>query len=386
MKRHTISPRKDWQRKVEALGFSFHSLDDVYWDETAAYSFTMKEVDLIEKATNELHQLCLDTVQHIIDNNLFGKLRIPEEVVPFILKSWNGDRPSIYGRFDLQFDGSGVPKMLEYNADTPTSLLESAVIQWHWLQDFDAAKDQFNSIHEKLIAYWKMLREGGYLYDGPVYFASIDESVEDIVTTEYMRDVANQGGLPTEFIFMKDIGWNGEEFTDESERPIKNLFKLYPWEWLINEEFAEHLAGEKNDMNWIEPAWKMLLSNKGFLPIMYGLFPDCPYLLKSYFDTDAAAHMSEFANVGYVKKPLLSREGANITIVGKDFKKVAETFGEYGEEGFIYQELCELPSIENNHALIGSWVIGGESAGICMRESEYLITTNKSRFIPHYIE
>jgi glutathionylspermidine synthase len=346
----------------------------------------MKEVDVLEKATNELHQLCLDTVQHIIDNDLFAKLWIPDGAVPAILTSWNGDRPSIYGRFDFRFDGRGVPKLLEYNADTPTSLLESAVIQWHWLQDYDAAKDQFNSIHEKLIAYWKMLREGRYLHDGLVYFASIDESVEDIITTEYMRDVANQAGLSTEFIYMKDIGWNGVEFTDEEERPIKNLFKLYPWEWLIHEEFADHIREEMHDMNWIEPAWKMILSNKGFLPIMYGLFPDCPYLLKSYFDTEIDAHMHEFAESGYVKKPLLSREGANITIVGKDFETIAETDGEYGEEGFIFQELCELPTLENKHPLIGSWVIGGESAGICVREAESLITTNKSRFIPHYIE
>jgi glutathionylspermidine synthase len=386
MKRLKILPRSNWQKKVEDLGFSFHSLDDVYWDESAAYSFTMNEVLMLEEATNKLHEMCLAAVQHIIDKDLFHLLKIPQEFVPLIKESWDNDAPSIYGRFDFSYDGTGYPKLLEYNADTPTSLFESAVVQWHWLQDYNASKDQFNSIHEKLIEYWKMLKD--YLREGKVYFSSIDDSIEDIVTAEYMRDTTIQAGLDTEFIFVRDIGWNGACFTDLDENDITNIFKLYPWEWLVYEDFGQNLLIDKAKAFWIEPAWKMILSNKGFLPILYKLNPSSPYLLKAYFDTDVRNPEMEFPFTGFVKKPLLSREGANIEIFepGIKMKKVLATGGDYGEEGFIYQELKKLPCFEGRFPVVGSWVVGGESAGIGIREADNLITTNKSRFIPHFIE
>lgn len=386
MKRLSIPPRDNWQQKVEELGFSFHSLDDVYWDESAAYSFTMNEVLMLEEATNKLHEMCLQTVQHIIDKDLYHLLKIPKEFVPFILRSWDGDEPSIYGRFDFSYNGTGYPKLLEYNADTPTSLFESAVVQWHWLQDYNSSKDQFNSIHEKLIAYWAMLKD--YLHVSPVYFSSIDDSIEDIVTAEYMRDTAIQAGLDTDFIFVRDIGWNGSNFTDLNEEVMTNIFKLYPWEWLIHEDFGSNLLNDAAQTYWIEPSWKMILSNKGFLPILYKLFPSSPYLLKSYFDTDCRNPEMEFPFTGYVKKPLLSREGANIEIFepGIEMKKTLITDGEYGEEGFVYQELKKLPEFNGNYPMVGSWVVGGEAAGIGIREANSLITTNKSRFVPHFIE
>ncbi len=379
MKRVEITPRKDWQSKVEALGFSFHTLGDVYWDESAYYSFTMNEILTLEKATNELHELCLDTVQQIIDHNLYSQLCIPDEFIPIILRSWNEDEPSIYGRFDFRFDGNGVPKMLEYNADTPTSLLESSVVQWHWLQDFNQHADQFNSIHEKLIAYWTELKP--YFGVRRVYFASVSDNTEDIITTEYMRDTAIQAGLLTEYIAVEDIGWNGSsnEFTDLNEDSIKNIFKLYPWEWLIHEEFGQNLLKDINKAYWIEPAWKMIVSNKGFLPILYRMHKSCPYLLPAYFDSESHS-LSDYA-----RKPIFSREGANIDLI-KQNKLLAGSGGEYGEEGFIVQQLCELPNFNQNYPVIGSWVIGGEAAGIGIRESNTLITTNTSRFVPHLIE
>jgi glutathionylspermidine synthase len=62
-----------------------------------------------------------------------------------------------------------------------------------------------------------------------------------------------------------------------------------------------------------------------------------------------------------------------------------ETEGEYGEEGYIYQELCELPTFDGNSVLVGSWLIGQEPAGIGLRESDSMITDNGSRFLPHLI-
>ena len=376
MKRHRIKPRLNWQQKVEEIGFKYHTLDSLYWDESAFYEFSAKEVDTIETATNDLWEICLKAVQHVIDNRLYDKFHIPEWFIPHIEDSWNNDAPAIYGRFDFSLE-KGIPKLLEFNADTPTSLFESSVVQWYWLQDFDPKSDQFNSIHEKLVDYWKYLKD--YLYDYPLHFSAVMESVEDITTTEYMRDCAIQAGLDTKFLPIGEIGWDNENsvFVDNEFLQIKNIFKLYPYEWLINEDFGRNILLDRNRTFWIEPSWKMILSNKAILPILWKLNYGHDNLLESYFEED-----SQLLGLNYAKKPLLSREGSNIQLM-KYGNVISETAGDYGEEGYIYQKLCPLPEFDRNYPLIGSWVVGQESAGIGIRESDQLITDNMSRFVPH---
>ena len=375
MQRIKTSPRNNWQTAVENLGFGFHTTDVPYWDETAYYSFTLTEIEELEKATNTLWELCLKAVQHVIDNKLYSKFHIPEKYIAYIEKTWNDEVPSIYGRFDLCYK-NGKIKMLEFNADTPTSLYEAGIVQWFWLQDFAKNKDQFNSIHEKLIAYWKYLKV--YLQPGKLHFTCLKETLEDLTNTEYMRDCAIQAGLETKLVFIDDIGWdeNARQFVDMEEESIRNIFKLYPWEWLAAEQFGKNILEDSNNTFWIEPSWKMILSNKAILPILWQLNPDCEYLLPAYFDEN---RMKD-----YVKKPILSREGANIEMV-KHYGTIEKTDGEYGQEGFIYQQLFELPDFDDKYPVIGSWIIGQEAAGIGIREANNLITDNKSRFIPHLI-
>ncbi len=376
MERIIINPRNNWQSAVEKLGFGFHTTNIPYWDESAYYSFSMPEILKLEKATAELWDLCLGAVQHVMDNNLYHQFGIPEYIIPIIEKSWTEDHPAIYGRFDLAYKDGNI-KLLEFNADTPTSLYEAGIVQWFWLQDFDKNKDQFNSIHEKLIAYWRYLKQ--YLYDDTLYFTCLKETLEDLTNTEYMRDCAIQGGLETDLIFIDDIGWDEsrEVFVDMKEKEIKNIFKLYPWEWLLKEDFGKNIVADKNKSLWVEPAWKMILSNKAILPILWQLYPNCPYILPAYFEADRLTE--------YVKKPILSREGANIEIVQNNVT-LQKTGGEYGEEGFIYQELYSLPAFSGNYPVIGSWIIGQQPAGMGIREASSLITNNTSRFVPHLIE
>ena len=156
MKRETITPRPDWRAKAEAFGFTYHTHEQgAYWDESACYEFSSREVDELEAAANTLHQLCIDAAQVVIDRGWWARLGIPASAVPVILASWDRDDPSLYGRFDLAYDGASPPKLLEYNADTPTALIEAAVVQWYWLQELFPHADQFNSIHERLIGAWR---------------------------------------------------------------------------------------------------------------------------------------------------------------------------------------------------------------------------------------
>lgn len=374
MNRIPTTPRQNWQQKLEELGFGFHSLEDAYWDESAYYEFSRIETDNLEKATAELWEMYLEAVEHVISKNLFFKFQIPEWFRKPITDSWENDAPSIYGRFDLGYDGNQI-KLLEFNADTPTSLFEGSVVQWYWLKDKFPDNDQFNSIHEKLVEYWKYLRP--YLSCDFVHFASLN-NIEDVTTVEYMRDCASQAGLETQFISVQDIGWAEEikEFIDENREVMQVIFKLYPYEWILAEEFGKKLAGNLHKTQWIEPAWKMLASSKAMLPVLWELYPNHPYLLESYFEP---RHF-----VSYAKKPLYSREGANISLF-RNYRPVEENSGMYGKEGYIYQQLFDLPNLDGNFPVIGSWIVGQEPAGIGVRESVNLITNNLSRFVPHLI-
>lgn len=375
MERIKTDIREDLEKKLEEIGFGYHYIDGVYWDESAYYKLSMEEVNRIEEATLTLWDMCLEAVQHVIDNDLYDKFAIPEYMKPMILKSWEEDHPSIYGRFDFCVKDNMV-KLLEFNADTPTALFEGSVVQWHWLQEKFKEKDQFNSIHEKMIDYWKYLKK--YLNDGPLYFSCVTDTLEDLTTIEYMRDCAIQAGLDTRLIMIDEIGFDNENefFVDMDGNRIKNIFKLYPYEFMVREEFGEMLVKDI-DCLWIEPSWRMILSNKAIMPILCELYPESPFLLKTSFEN----------NIGdnYVMKPILSREGANIRLI-KNGVEIEATEGEYGEEGYIYQELCELPEFDGNYPVVGSWIIGQESAGIGIREANTLITNNLSRFVPHLID
>ena len=373
MKRISISPRYNWKETTEKQGLIYSTLYDgsLYWDESAYYEFSSKEIDEIERVTNVLHQLYLDAAQHIIDNNLFDKLKIQEPIIQLIKDAWDKEPPALYGRFDLGYDGKNI-KLLEYNADTPTSLIEASIIQWYWLQDKFPMYDQFNSIHNKLEAKWADLK---HYVDKTVYFAHLDNN-EDFMTVAYLAQTAQNAGLTTKFILMSDIGWDNQNkyFVDLDNNRIATIFKLYPYEWLINETFADGFIESSNITQWIEPVWKMLWSNKAILALLWELNPNHPNLLPTYFDADKF-------DGNYVKKPIYSREGANIEIVTDDV--IASTDGDYGEEGFVYQKLFELPEFDGNYPVIGSWMIDQEAAGMGIRESNTLITDNRSRFVPH---
>ena len=273
MQRIVCPERDDWQSTADACGFDFHTIDgERYWDERGYYAFTLEEIEReIEGPTGEIDAMCLELVSRAVDDEEYlERLRIPEAYWPLISESWHRDEGSLYGRLDLNFDGHGPAKLLEYNADTPTSIFEAAVFQWTWLEQaierqiVPNAADQFNSIHERLIERWKKLGAGRHLH-----LTGTTENAEDAGTLAYLEDTAAQAGLTTTMIDIEDIGWRDEGgFVDLDNRDIEFAFKLYPWEWMFRDEFGAKLLGAPT--RWIEPPWKAVLSNKGILPLVVG--------------------------------------------------------------------------------------------------------------------
>lgn len=386
MKRVKTTERPGWDEKAETLGFTWRHLDGArYWDERAYYAFSLDEIeDEIEAPAQELHALCLSLVDEVVKSEaLMAKLAIPEASRNDVAESWARKDPSLYGRFDFAYDGTGPAKLFEYNADTPTSIYETGTFQWIWLEDMIAAgalpgdTDQFNSLHEKLEQRFRAIFPTG----GFVHFASDPDTVEDRQTVKYLEDIATQAGIEPKFVPVQAIGLDADgRFVDQDNYLIGALFKLYPWEEMFREDYAPKIKGSKT--RFLEPAWKAVLSNKGILPLLWERHAGHPHLLPAFFEDDPKA-----ADLGksYVRKPLFSREGANIELVD-DGRRAKVLDQGYGEEGHIRQALHTVKPFDGNYPVIGAWIVGDEPAGVGIREDRSRVTRNLSRFVPHIIE
>src|SRR5579859_1095662 len=210
MRRETRTPRTGWQERLESLGFHFHTIDgQPYWREDACYVFDAREIDVVEAATNELHTLCLEAVDRIVRGGRYQELGLDARAAALVERSWRDREPALYGRMDLVYDGSVPPRLLEYNADTPTALFEASVAQWYWLQDTAPQADQFNAIHEALVERWQGLPAASH-----VHFAACYESTEDALTADYLLDTCMQAGHRTTALDIEQIGWSGRDFID----------------------------------------------------------------------------------------------------------------------------------------------------------------------------
>lgn len=379
-------PRHDWQQRAEEFGFKFHTMyGEPYWDESAYYQFTLQQIEQqIEDPTAEIHQMCLQAVDKVVHDEFWlQRFQIPELYWGLIQQSWQDQEPSLYSRLDFAFHGNAPVKLYENNADTPTSLYESGFWQWLWLEELvnrqQLAKnaDQFNSLQEKLIA--QLTKISAYYQTPRIHFACCEGTEEDRGTVQYLQDCANAAGLEQHFCYIESLGIaDTHYFTDTEDRPIELLFKLYPWEFMFREEFGSYLI--HSPTKWIEPPWKAVLSNKALMPLLWEMYPNHPNLLPAFFEDQLAnANMSTL-----VKKPIFSREGANVSVI-QDGQTTNAVPGPYGEEGYIYQAYYPLPQFGENHTLIGSWLVDDQPAGISVREDTSAITQDMSRYLPHVI-
>jgi glutathionylspermidine synthase len=398
MQRIAIAERANWRAEADQLGFQFHTINGApYWVESAYYQFTLRQIeDDIELPAQALHELAMDLVDDVVrDSECLTRLNIPEQYWDWIARSWQARQAHLYGRIDLAYTGEGPAKLLEFNYDTPTSLYEAASFQWLWLEqiiargDLPPHADQFNAIQERLVDAFSGLKNS---VQQPLYFASMKDHLEDRGTVLYLRDCALQAGIATEIIDIEDIGLStAGYFTDLNDRMIASMFKLYPLEFLFRERFGSALPNSKIQL--FEPPWKAILSNKAILPMLWARHPNHPNLLEAHFEEGSRqvgvegftkAKMRAPLSPGWVRKPIHSREGANVELMTED-GAVAVQDGPYGDAGSILQRYTPLPRFGDYHAIIGAWVIADQVAGMGMREDTGLITRDSARFVPHVI-
>ncbi|TKW67806.1 MAG: glutathionylspermidine synthase family protein [Paracoccus denitrificans] len=406
MKKIDLPERPGWRDRAQELGFTFADMGgEPYWDESSAYSFTLQEIEGdIEDPSTELHGLVREAVATALaSDEWLTRMDIPSEHWDFLADSWKANEPELYGRMDLSYDGRGPAKLLEYNADTPTSLYESASFQWLWLEEqqrlgvLSPETDQFNAIHEALVARWGELAPSGT----DIHFAADKQNPEDYATVEALGWAAREADLGAHFTDLAGIGLTEDgQFADDEDRVIGTLFKLYPWEDMLRDDFAQYLAS--SGTRYIEPPWKAVVSNKAMLPLLWQLFPGHPNLLPAFMQADIAdaltggapasriarafAAAEDQLRAGHVSKPIFSREGAGVAIHrnGAEIERAPDD--SYDHHAHIVQAYAPLPDFGGFYPVIGAWIVGEACVGMGIREDASRITHNLSRFKPHYIE
>ncbi|WP_324171023.1 glutathionylspermidine synthase family protein [Sulfurimonas sp.] len=378
--------------KLEKLGFTWHTDSDgskYINDELVVIS--QDEAEAYYKAGNEVYDMFVETAEHVIKNELFFELGIPFNFIEMIKKSWENDvHWHIYGRFDFAGGVDAKPiKLIEFNADTPTSLFETALLQWALLKEnhLDEEK-QFNNVYEAISQNFKRLitldediSTFNENYNGwKILFSSVEGDDEEEATTRLLQQMATDAGFNTSFEYLQNIKFDKDGIFDSQDNQYEYWFKLYPWEDIGTDEselsvtLNEIIKNQKAII--LNPAYTLLFQSKGIMKIMYDLFPDSPYLLKTSFEP--------LENIKQVQKTLFGREGANIKIIDANGEVVEQIDGPYDNYNKIYQEYVEFTKDENQAKYQAGVFFAYESCGISFRKGGEILD-NMSKFVGHII-
>lgn len=389
MKLHKINPLS--AEFMDKIGFSWHTdIDNSTYVSDEIVEISQNQADAYYEATNELYDMFVEAGNYIVQNNLFYEIGIPFNLTELVKNSWENDvHWHLYGRFDLAggLDGRDI-KLIEFNADTPTNLVETAIIQWAMLKfnHMDEAM-QFNEIYEAIGENFKRLvtlngdtNEFKKYYEGwKILFSCVAGSAEDTATTKLLENIANEAGFHTKFAYIDEIEFSDDGIFLDGEN-YEYLFKLIPWEMIaINEgELAMILNNIVKNQKAIilNPAYTLMFQSKAILKILWDLYPNHPLLLQSSFEPISGKKQ--------VAKPFLGREGANTQILDKNGEILTQTSGDYADQKKIYQEFYEFNSDENGKFYQAGVFFAYEACGLGFRKGGEIID-NMSKFVGHLI-
>ena len=379
-------------KTLEELGFTWHTdSDGSKYVSDALVEITQEEAEAYYNASNELYDMYVEAAEYVITNDLFFDLGIPFNLIEVIKKSWENDvHWHIYGRFDLAggIDGEEI-KLIEFNADTPTGLFETAMLQWALLKhnNMDENK-QFNNIYEaisnnfkRLITLFDEVEEFDSRYDGwKILFSSISNNDEEEVTTKLLEQMANDAGFVTAFEFLENTHFDEDGIYDANENTYEYWFKLYPWEDIAVDEpeLATTLTNIMQNQKAIilNPAYTLLFQSKGMMKILCDLFPESPYLLKTSFEP--------LKGIKQVEKSVFGREGANTAIVDAQNQLLEKTDGPYDNYKKIYQEYVDFPKDVHGEKYQAGVFFAYEACGLSFRKGGEIMD-NMSKFVGHTI-
>ena len=374
---------------LEEIGLEWHSDTDgtpYIADELVVVSD--EEAQRYYEAGNELYDMFVEAAEYVIENDLFFELDIPNTIVPMIKQSFEEDiHWHLYGRFDFAGGLDGAPiKLLEFNADTPTMLYESAVVQWALLKHNKLDESlQFNNIFDSISENFKrMITLGGdvakfdVLYEGwRILFASIAGNVEEERTTKFLQEIATSAGFGTQYATIEEVVFSIEEGASYQGQNYEFLFKLIPWEDIAIDEpelalIMQGMMEHKNTI-FLNPAYTLLFQSKRMLKILWDLFPHHPLLLESSYEP--------LSGKKQVCKRAFGREGANVEILSPNGTILQKNDGIYHNHKPIFQEFAPLNTYAGQ-CYQPNVFFAYESCGLGFRRGGEIID-NYSKFVSH---
>lgn len=391
MDRVKIDPRLDWQGEMKKLGYNWHTdRGTPYWTEDAYYHFTTADVAKLTTAAETVHKMYIDAGQYVIDKKQMPLIGIEPKIADQVEQWWNDDIPTLFGRFDFVYDGVGQPKLLEYNADTPGNMVETAIIQRNWREQRFPGNSQFNNLQSALTDRFREQLRGR---TNTLMHVMADAGIpEDAENAAFVGFCAQAAGFQFTYINGPDIGVDKRTgiFYDLQSREMRFIYKQYPWDVWIRDDVERAKAGrdhyypyvQSKTAWWLEPLWKLMFSGKGMLPMLWELNTEHPNLLPAYRSP------SEFIGQSrpYVTKPIWGLQGRNIKITGKDGNIIAQTAGDSTGTGYIYQAYREMPVFDDFRPVVSVWIVTDKAVAISVREDKGLITVDHSRFVPHIVK
>lgn len=378
---------------LESLGFVWHTdSDETSYISDEMIGISEAEAEAYYEATNTLYDMVVEAAEYVIENNLFHDIGIPFNLVEVIKASWENDiHWHLYGRFDLAggIDGKAI-KLLEFNADTPTALFETAIIQWAMLKQNNLEEEhQFNALYESLINNFKRLvtldedvSSFEEQYDGWNFlFTSIRGNLEEENTVRLLQHIASEAGFQTEFAYIDDIEFSAEEGISYKDKAYELWFKLIPWEEIALEEsdLAMLLSNIIKNQKAIifNPAYTLLFQSKGLLKILWDLYPNHPLLLETSFEP--------LEGQKQVKKPVFGREGGSVSIIDENGDTLEAVQGDYENHKMVYQAYTQLAKDTQNNSYQAGVFYAYEACGLGFRKGGKILD-NMSKFVGHVIK
>jgi len=376
---------------LESIGFHWHTdKDESPYIANEVVVVSEDEAEAYYEAVNELYDMFVEAGDYIIENDLFHEVGIPFNLVDAVKKSWENDvHWHIYGRFDLAGGVGGVPiKLLEFNADTPTALFETAIVQWAMLKANGLDESaQFNNVYEairdnfnRLIVLDGDLEDFEHYYEGwKILFSAIRGNIEDENTTKLLQKMADDAGFHTKFAYVDEVEFSDEDGIFYGDEQYEYWFKLIPWEMIAIEEsdLARIITNimENQKAIILNPAYTLMFQSKAIMKILWDLYPNHPLLLETSFEPLGKKQ---------VQKPFLGREGGSVKILDANGSVISSAQDDYGDQPTIYQEFVELLKDSNGRNYQAGVFFAYEGCGLGFRRGGEILD-NMSKFVSHII-
>lgn len=378
----------------------------------------------LRRASEALGRVYARTV-HIVQQGepaLWTELGLPEAAFGALQLRFDDTVPTMIGRFDFALTPDG-PKMLEFNSDTPTGIVEAFHVNGRICEAYGAVDPNEGCRMALAAAFERMLRlyrEAGYAARR-VVFSALDWHEEDAGTTRYLLQQSGVAGAG--FVPLADLRVEGDRLwapsllpegtavaagEPPSMQPVDVLYRLHALEKLAEDrdtdgyptgEHALRLIADRR-LAIMNPPSGFVAQTKALQALIWNLHEAGEFFTEEEHDTIRRYMLPTYlepcfeAGMPYVAKPILGREGSGVTIYdGSGAARESSGENEYADQPMVYQQYTELPPVRvetasgpfDGRLLWGCFLIDGRGSAVVTRVGG-TITNNLSYYLPCALE